>query len=331
MAMVVTNPAAGSTIDLGSAILNTDTKPQTLAIRNIGTANLEVGSPRLTGANPGDFSIIPNRAFNIAVSGFEVNTTITCTPSVLGDRTAKLEFKTNDATNPTVSYGLKCKGLAIPPSLVVNTLNDENGINPKRCSLREAIIANNTGIDFGGCADPKGTITFDGALTGTITLTADPAPISKSVEVKGPGSGVITVSGDNQFRVFDIGSDLNVTIDGLTITNGSTSSSGGGIQAASGTTLTVTNSTLSSNTANFGGGILAYTVTVRNSIISGNSAGSNGGGIKATTATVSVSTFSSNSAATGGGGISATNVTIGDILSKIILLEPVVVGSLPSL
>ena len=69
-------------------------------------------------------------------------------------------------------------------------------------------------------------------------------------------------------------------------------------------TVSVTNSTLSGNSASFGGGIYASsaTVAVTNSTLSGNSAIS-GGGIYARSATVSVtnSTLSGNSANYGGG------------------------------
>ena len=73
-------------------------------------------------------------------------------------------------------------------------------------------------------------------------------------------------------------------------------------------TLTVTNSTLSGNSAGWGGGIAnvsSGTVTVKDSTLSGNSASEDGGGGIANingTVTVKNSTLSDNSASEDGGG-----------------------------
>ncbi len=197
--------------------------------------------------------------------------------------------------------------------VAVTTLVDEDGSNPDACSLREAIIANNTGSAFGGCTDPQGTITFDSALNGTIVITNSALPdITRDVEIKGLGSHVLAVSGNNQFPVFTASDDTAITVDKLTITQGSTFYRGGEISAG---TVTVSNSTLSGNSARItGGGIYTTgTATVSDSTLSGNSSGA-GGGITARTATVSNSTISGNSGNDlfGGGGITADTVTVSD-------------------
>jgi hypothetical protein len=93
---------------------------------------------------------------------------------------------------------------------------------------------------------------------------------------------------------------------------------GGGL--SNGGTLTVSNSTLSGNSAYYGGGIYSSaTLTISNSTLSGNSAPNGGGGIyNRGTLTVSDSTLSGNSAFSNGGGIAndgtfpvtLTNVTL---------------------
>src|SRR5206468_3152328 len=102
-------------------------------------------------------------------------------------------------------------------------------------------------------------------------------------------------------------STKSVTLSGLTISkgsaNGSTTFKGGGIYNAG--TLTVSNSTLSYNTASNGGGGIANdgTLTVSGSTLSGNSSAA-GGGIANSqqgTLTISGSTLSGNSASEGGG------------------------------
>ena len=202
-------------------------------------------------------------------------------------------------------------------TFTVTNTGDNVGVNPApgagTGTLRQAIIdANATaGAD---------TISFAEGVTGTITLASALPQITHDVTINGPGAGVLTVSGANLYRVFDILSDVTdviVTISGLTISNGK-SDSGGGI--LNGGKLTLTNSTFSSNSATFvGGGILSGgTLTVTNSTFSGNSASRGGaiesvgtGGIDSVrTLTVTNSTFSGNSASSGGAIESVETLTV---------------------
>jgi predicted outer membrane repeat protein len=137
-------------------------------------------------------------------------------------------------------------------------------------SLRDAIAITPSG----------GTVDFQPGLTGTITLTTGELAINQDLSISGPGADVITVSGNNASRVFDLtGSGVAVTLAGLTIANGR-ADQGGGIQNSG--TLTVSNCTVTGNTAGTdGGGIYNNrgTMAVTGSIISGNSVDSSGGGI----------------------------------------------------
>ncbi|MCF2970250.1 hypothetical protein L1047_03450 [Synechococcus sp. Nb3U1] len=198
-------------------------------------------------------------------------------------------------------------GAAEAATITVNSL--DQGSVAGQCTLRDAIEAANTNAAVQGCTagDSLPTVdTIDFSVTGIITLVTALPTITEDVVIDGPGATDLEVSGNNLVRVFDIGNNLSVEIEGLTISNGNTAGDGGGIRAGSGTTLTVSNSTLSGNSAGgVGGGIRAVTTaTVSNSTLSGNSAGSDGGGIYAVnTATVSNSTLSGNSANEDGGGI----------------------------
>jgi hypothetical protein len=157
------------------------------------------------------------------------------------------------------------------------------------------------------------TIVFAPKLDGqTITLTSGELLINKNLTIAGPGAGNLTVSGNHTSRVFDVAKGT-VTLSGLTISNGSANGStsttiqGGGIYNDG--TLTVSNSTLSYNTANNNGGGIANdgTLTVSGSTLSNNSVpqpGYEGGGISNFgTLTVSNSTLSGNSVYDYGGGI----------------------------
>jgi predicted outer membrane repeat protein len=198
-------------------------------------------------------------------------------------------------------------------------------------SLRQAIInANNT----------TGINRIDFNTTGIIQLQSG-LVLSDTVEMPGPGSGLLTVRGSGASSVFTITPGVTVTLSGLTISNGN-SVDGGGIHSdgnlslsncfvtgntASNTAggifstgvLTITSSTISNNNAVAGGSGINNTGTlvITNSIVSGNTGASNGGGISNSgTLTVTNSTISDNSVGTSGGGISSggtlavTNSTI---------------------
>ena len=190
----------------------------------------------------------------------------------------------------------------------VNSSADAGGTCPgATCTLRQAILD----------AASDDTINFAAGIT-TINLTSDELLIDKNLTISGPGANLLTVQrsaagGIPEFRIFDIaynGVSFNVTISGLTITNGSAAggSNGGGISYTStDATLTVTNCTISGNVADVdGGGIYndSGTVIITNSILFGNSA-NNGGGIYNNKGKVSIttSTLSANPANVDGGGI----------------------------
>jgi hypothetical protein len=162
-------------------------------------------------------------------------------------------------------------------------------------------------------------------ISGVITLTSGELLVDKSVTINAAGIDVLAVDGNATSRMFQIGTGKTVTISGLTIRNGHDDTTGGGIDNESGATLTITNSTLSGNTAGSvgnpsveGGGIFnSGTLTIVNSTVSGNTAGgiSGGGGgmFNGGTLTIVNSTVSDNTAIKGAGvdnGGAATTVTI---------------------
>jgi hypothetical protein len=194
---------------------------------------------------------------------------------------------------------------------VINNADSGSG------SLRQAIIDANTNT---GVAD---TINFDPSVSGqTITLASQLPTITDvaGLTIDG-GSADIIISGANQHRVFEVGSGIGsgarLTLSNLTVANGAVgvSEGGGGIRNI-GSTLEVSNSTISGNSAYAGGGIYneggGTTLEVSNSTISDNSSDLGGGGIHIfrsrsdsgiVKATVSNSTISGNSTNTSGGGI----------------------------
>ena len=148
----------------------------------------------------------------------------------------------------------------------------------------------------------------------TITVAAgtyqEHVAIGRDVSISGAGASSTTVDGTHSGTVFTI-TGGTVTLQYLTIANGSGDTSGGIFN--SGGSVTVSNSTVSGNAASFGGGIRNHAIlTVSNSTISGNSVGSfRGGGLfNQGTLTVSNSTVSGNSAALGGGIYNSGTLTV---------------------
>src|SRR5207244_8885998 len=103
------------------------------------------------------------------------------------------------------------------------------------------------GIIASAC--PGSPITFDmtpGHVTSPITLTTGELLIDKNLTFQGPGANLLTISGNNNSRVFNVNfaSPGVATFSDLTIANGTVSagSSGGGILNNSTATVNVTNS-----------------------------------------------------------------------------------------
>ena len=189
------------------------------------------------------------------------------------------------------------------------------------------------------------TIDFDPSLNGqTITLASDELLVNKSISINGPGPNNLTIDGNHAWRVFHVIGGATATIGGLTITNGFVSgffpnSNGGGIYNDH-STLTVTNCTISGNSASDslgqGGGIVnagylvgyfgygPATLEVVNCTISGNSAGLEGGGIfnngqsGSATLTVTNSTVSGNTVTGGYGGGIATDGNGGSSMVEVV-------------
>jgi predicted outer membrane repeat protein len=166
------------------------------------------------------------------------------------------------------------------PSTVTNLNDAGDG------SLRQAIRDTPAGD----------TVDFQPGLSGTITLTTGELLIAKDLTIAGPGAGLITVSGHQSLRVFDIAASFTVSLSALTIADGRGPAPGGGGVLNSGT-LTLTDCTLSGNTAlGYGGAIYnTGTLTVTGSTLTRNLLTNTGGIFNTGALTVTDSTIRDNS------------------------------------
>src|SRR5207247_2031643 len=152
-------------------------------------------------------------------------------------------------------------------------------------SLRQAILD----------ACPDSTITFDmtpGHVTSPITLTTGELVIDKNLTIQGPTTASLTISGNNNSRVFNVQTGNSLVMSNLTITGGtlriinSTISgntdelSGGGLLNCGSSTGFLTNVTITNNRSDAdgdgtgeGGGIAQVSssdLTINNTIVAGN-------------------------------------------------------------
>ena len=196
------------------------------------------------------------------------------------------------------------EGYIYQNNLVVNTLDDhdDGSCAQSDCTLREAVKY---------AAAAGATVTF--SVSGTITLTQGEIVIVKNVSINGPTTAPgITISGNNQSRIFSVGSTSGsntLSLSNLTLTKGngvgSANNGTGGAVSSSGT-LTVANCTFVANTATTNGGAIRSSsiLTVTSSTFYGNTATGTGGAIQfGNSATITNSTISGNTATGNGGGI----------------------------
>jgi predicted outer membrane repeat protein len=152
-----------------------------------------------------------------------------------------------------------------------------------------------------------GNIYFNcGTTPVTINVTSEKI-ITANTFIDGATNGVpvVTLSGGNSKRIFNVTGQVQLSVKNLTLANGLTADQGAAINNPNGGTLTIANTTFNNNSSTkpgeFGGGAIYSgplgTVSVTNSTFDGNK-GSIGGAIRILNSnlTVTNSTFKNNKA-----------------------------------
>lgn len=183
--------------------------------------------------------------------------------------------------------------------------NNDNGSGSLRDAVSQANAA--TGAD---------TINFAAGVTGLITLTSGEISITEELTIDGDTND-ITISGNDSSRIFYASANLN--LQSLTLSNGQASDRGGVIYSLSSSTVNINNSTLSGNSASYGGAVYAYgDLSITNSSLLNNStttSSGDGGAIYARGNSVAItnSSLSNNTVNDDGGaiyGYSSSNIII---------------------
>ena len=177
---------------------------------------------------------------------------------------------------------------------------------PGPCTLRAAIMEANALDGDDTITLPPGTYFLTNAGTGENaggTGDLDIADFGNKLTITGAGAATTIINGGGIDRVIQVLGLTTLELSSVTITNGDTTSSGGGIFNRG--TLTLTNSTVSGNTADGAGGGISNSgeATLTNSTVSGNTAAQGGGIENRGTLTLTNSTVTGNMSLAGGGGI----------------------------
>ncbi len=189
--------------------------------------------------------------------------------------------------------------LALPSALVPAVIVVDAG-----CSLADAIASANSDSAVGGCTAGSGA--DDLQLTGDISLLSALPMIASEISIAGNGFTIARDDAAPAFRIFEVGDGVTFSVDSATVSNGDAGAEGGGAISQSSTgLLTLTNSTLSGNTADRGGALYSgwyqASTTLVDTTISDNSARVGGGIWNYGNLFLNGSTVSENSAEEGGG------------------------------
>jgi len=266
-----------------------------------GTNNLTSGNPMLAplGDYGGPTQTMPPQFGSPAIDAGAV------VPGITTDqRGVRLSFDGNGDGNAAPDIG----AVEYLPSPIVVTSNADTGSGTLRSALAAAAII--PGAD---------TITFVPSLSGqTISLTsADPGDSFSGIQINDSGGVTVDASAlpggltiddgtSTSYRLFAVTPGSSLSLIGLTLANGGGSgfnSIGGAIYNDQGT-LTLTQCTLSENSAPGVGGAIyndSATLTLAQCTLSGNSAGTGGAIFNASgTLMLTQCTLSGNSAGYGG-------------------------------
>src|SRR5262249_14337233 len=280
--ITVTKHATTTTLTSADPNPSDQTQPIT-AVYSVASAD---GGPA---PNPASTVTVSYNGGGETCTGTVAARTCTVGPSVAGSwlLTAHYHGDAINAASTSATLPHDVNTCAIDP---VVTLASDNG-DPG--TLRDAVASVCTG----------NTITF--AIPGpgphTIVLGGAPFEVTKNVTISGSADGIV-IDGNTYSRIFNVNPTVTATLDRLTLTHGA-AGNGGAVSNLG--TLTIRNSTLSSNAASSSGGGVWIDVdaatTIVNSTISGNSAGFAGGIDSEGAVTLTNVTITGNTADVAGG------------------------------
>ncbi len=312
-----TSVSESGTTDTFSVVLNAAPLTSVVITVTSGDTGEGVVAPATLTLTPGNW----NAPQTVTITGVDDS-------DVDSDQTTTITLSIDDANSDDDFDSLADQLVNVTnrdnDSIVVTTLDDELDADlndPDDVSLREALsLAANDVLHPG--AD---IITFSPILgldvtPGCITLSHGQLMVNSGVVIQGPGASQLTIgadtdgNGEGESRIFYIGPGVTAALNGLSMTGGYTSYSGGAV-FNDGAVVTIADSIVSGNLAPEGNGGGIYSeggqLTLNGTTIAGNAAQA-GGGIasKAGALFICQSAIFENTAENTGGGVHGESGTL---------------------
>lgn len=289
---IVSGNAGGGSVDCGDNLASVS-----LGYNLVGQNGNANGCPTNgTGDSvlAGSIRTVINDSLSASSGGVAHHALLPTSPAIdvipLGGNCALPSYDQRDVARPLDGDGNNTAACDIGAREFVRanvTTPDDVTANDGLCSLREAIVAANTGHHSGyeGGECPASPDVINLSVAGPYNLTSGQLTVSAGVTINGGGKIIRRTS--NIGRIFEVKAggilSLNrVTVrDGLTAAYNDDATSGGGIYINSGGYASIINSSIFNNVAtSWGGGIANLGVlNIANSTVAGNSAGYDSGGI----------------------------------------------------
>ena len=216
---------------------------------------------------------------------------------VVEDQRGRLRPFDRPILNAPSGDGSDIGAVELSPAVLVVANTNDSGIGSLRQTIASASPADGD------------LIRFATNVVGTIGLTTGELVIGKPLNIQGPTTAPLTISGNNTNRVLFVTSNSTVSLSSLTIANANTAADGGGIYVFFGCTLALSNCAVVANSSGGNGGGVANNgnFAAYNCTFSGNQAALNAGAIYTYAGPVSlrhctvVSNTAVSASGTGGG------------------------------
>ena len=189
--------------NFGNITVDSSSSPQNFTVRNVGYADLVVGTISITGTNADQFAIRNDNASNqTIIPGVSAPLQVVFTPTSTGAKSAILNIPSNDPDEATVLVPLSGTGVteeaAIPPTPANFTVTSLDLSSEQVKPGQEVLVTVNV-TNSGGCEGSYTlNLTINGAVEQTRTVTLAPLAantVTFSVTKEEPGNYTISVDG----------------------------------------------------------------------------------------------------------------------------------------
>ncbi len=118
-----------TSLSFAERLVDSSSAEQAVTVTNIGTISLRVGTPAVTGSNPGDFELASNTCSSGLAPNASCQIGVRFKPAAAGGRSATLEIPSNAGSSPT-EVSLSGTGLAAIYRLSVSPASIDFGNQP---------------------------------------------------------------------------------------------------------------------------------------------------------------------------------------------------------